>query len=109
MHNAIEAGDAELALSYYKTASFWSKTDLATFAAAVAASKMGDWEMAYNFAIDANNRAHDPNFMRVIGDFISKIVSPNIKETGLSKAEQISGDFVSCSSLCNDEGRPNLN
>ena len=98
MHKAIEADNAELALSYYKIASFWSKTDLATFAAAVAASKIGDWAMAYNFAIDANNRAHDPNFMRVIGDFITNIVAPNLKEMGPRAVEQTNVDFVSCTS-----------
>jgi hypothetical protein len=99
MHQAIEADNAELALSYYKTASYWSKTDLATFVAAVGASKTGDWIAAYHNAIDANNRAHDPNFMRVIGDFINNIVAPNIKEPAPSPINQMSTDFVACSKI----------
>jgi MoaA/NifB/PqqE/SkfB family radical SAM enzyme len=98
MHQAIEADNAALALSLYKTASFWAKTDLATFAAAVAASKTGDWAMAYNYAIEANNRAHDPNFMRVIGEFITNIATPNLKEIAPTASKRIDADFVSCPS-----------
>ena len=79
MYQAIEADDAKLALSFYNNASYWSKTDIATFAAAVAASKNGDWASSYRYAIDANNRAHDPSLMRFIGDFIINVVSPNLK------------------------------
>ncbi|PPD58154.1 radical SAM protein [Dehalogenimonas etheniformans] len=98
MHQAIEAGNADLALSLYKKASFWSKTDLATFAAAVAASKSGDWTAAYHYAIDANNRAHDPVFMRMIGDFITHVVAPNLKEGTSYCAEQNRAGFISCPS-----------
>jgi len=109
MHQAIEADKAELALDYYKTASFWSKTDLATFAAAVAASKTGDWASAYNYAIGANNRAHDPNFMRVIGDFITDIAAPNLKEMSPSTAERVDAEFVSCPMQKKRENSPNSN
>ena len=108
MHQAIEADNAELALSYYNSGSFWSKTDLATFAAAVAASKLGDWQMAFNFAIEANNRAHDPSFMRVIGDFITNIAVPNLKEPTPVNATPIDTDFVSSGAVgSKDPKNPN--
>ena len=107
MHQAIEADNPELALSYYKSASFWSKTDLATFAAAVAASKTGDWSAAYQYAIDANNRAHDPNFMRVIGDFITGIAAPNLKASGPVEFESHKAEYRDCPSPNTVEERDN--
>ncbi len=96
MYKAIEEGNANLALGYYEKASFWSKTDLATLAAAVAASKTGDWITAYKYAIDANNRAHDPVFMRMMGDFITNVVAPNLKGETSFGTKPHKADFVAC-------------
>jgi MoaA/NifB/PqqE/SkfB family radical SAM enzyme len=98
MHQAIEAGEPDRALTYYNAGNFWSRTDLATFAAAVAASKLGQWDEAFRYATEANNRAHDPAFMKVIGQFITGIAVPNLKqseaEPTYSPAE--AAEFVSC-------------
>jgi cyclic pyranopterin phosphate synthase len=96
MHQAIEADKPEYALSCYAAANHWSKTDLATFAAAVAASKMGQWDLAFRYAAEANNRAHDPDFMRVIGEFITNIAVPNLKATVPGTVHEANTDFISC-------------
>jgi cyclic pyranopterin phosphate synthase len=96
MHQAIEANKPGLALSYFKAANYWSKTDLATFAAAVAASKTGEWDQAFRYASDANTRAHDPDFMRIIGEFITNIAVPNLRETVPPAVKDVCTDFVSC-------------
>ena len=96
MNEAIEAGKPELALSHFEAANHWAKTDLATFAAAVAASKLGDWDGAFRYAQAANNRAHDPDFMRMIGEFITHIAGPNVKPTVILPIDEACTDFIFC-------------
>ncbi len=108
MNAAVEAGKPELALELFEKANFWAKTDLATFAAAVAASRLGDWNGAFLRASEANNRAHDPDFMRMIGEFITQIVGPNIKTTPMAPDKIGNTDFVRCHSA-KDEGSPSDN
>ncbi len=99
MNQAIEAGQPDLALSLFTKANHWAKTDLATFAAAVAASKLGDWDGAFRYAQAANNRAHDPDFMRMIGEFITHIAGPNVKGNIAVADSEAGTDFISCLAL----------
>jgi len=73
MYEAVEAGNPETALNLYEKANHWAKTDLATFAAAVAAFNMGNSSQAFVYATEANNRAPNPEFMRRIGEFITNL------------------------------------
>jgi MoaA/NifB/PqqE/SkfB family radical SAM enzyme len=96
MNEAIERGNPELALQYYKTANHLLKTDLATFAAAVAASKLDQWWQALRYATDANYHAQDFDTMRKVTEFIKNIPASAIDKAINSPQPEVSANFVAC-------------
>ncbi|MEL7561625.1 radical SAM protein [Dehalogenimonas sp. 4OHTPN] len=98
MYRAIEAGTPQAAVEMFNCASLLEKTDMAAFAAAVAASQLGDWDAAFRYAYFANARARNPEFMRRVGAFIEGI--PVKVQISPSQATEILSDqFVTCSAF----------
>ena len=95
MNEALETGKPDLALSYFKTANYLIKTDLATFTAAIAASRLGDWGQALRYATKANYNAQDFELMRKIGEFIRSIPASAIKDVDTSEHE-VPAQFIAC-------------
>jgi len=105
MNEAVEAGKPDLALDYYEKANHWAKTDLAAFAAAVAATQTGQWDKAFRYGMAANTKAHDPNFMRTVGEFITHIVVPNLKPAAAETDEDVCTDFIFCPTNRDNDSR----
>ncbi len=85
MNGCLEAGKPDTALSLYETAGYWWKIGVPTYLAAIAAFRMGKWDLAYRFASEANDQARDPVFMRKVGDLLrslplDKIRSPSVDQ-----------------------------
>ena len=89
-------GKPDLALSYFRTANHWLKTDLATFTAAVAASKLGEWGQALRYATDANYHAQEFETMRKIREFIRSIPASAIDKGVNSPEYEVFTHFVAC-------------
>ncbi|XUX00945.1 MAG: radical SAM protein [Dehalogenimonas sp.] len=85
MDEALGTGKPDLALSHFNAANHWLKTDAATFKAAVAASKLGDWKQALRYATKANYNATEFETMRKIREFIASIPSSAL-DTGVEVA-----------------------
>ena len=96
MNAALAMGKPDLALSYYKTANYLLKTDLATFAAAIATSKLGDWGQALRYATDANYHAQEFETMKKIREFISSIPASAFDKGVNSPEIEVFPHFVAC-------------
>ena len=96
MNDAINSGEPDLALSLYERANYLMKTDVPTFKAAVAASKLGQWEQAFRYAASALNMANDPDLMRQVRELMRSIPTGVINEPVSAPSERDFPPFVSC-------------
>ena len=95
MNEALESGKPDLALSYYKTANRWLRTDAVTLIAAVAASKLGEWEQALRYATDAYYRAYEFETMKKIVELIKSIPASTVREFEDIPKDETFTQFVS--------------
>jgi cyclic pyranopterin phosphate synthase len=98
MNDAIESGKSDVALDLYESASYWSQTDLPTFKAAVAASKLGQQETAFRYAAHAQQMTDNPDLMRQIRELMMTIPHGDIGMPVYPPAEKAFPPFVSCPS-----------
>jgi MoaA/NifB/PqqE/SkfB family radical SAM enzyme len=96
MTEALDAGKPELALDYFRTANHWLKSDVATYFAAIAASKLGEWNQALRYATDANYHAQDFDTMRKIREFIGTIPSSAMDLNPSTTETETNTPFVEC-------------
>lgn len=95
MNDAIESGKPDVALNLYESASYWSKTDVPTFKAAVAASELGQWGQAFRYAAHAQHMTGNPDVMRQVRELMMNIPQGDIGMPVSPPAEKAFPPFVS--------------
>jgi cyclic pyranopterin phosphate synthase len=96
MDDAMEAGKPDVALGLYEKASCWLQTEVPTFKAAIAASKLGQWELAYRYSAHAQQVTGNPELIKKIREFMMNIPQGGISEPVSQPDENIFPPFVSC-------------
>ncbi|UCE97758.1 MAG: radical SAM protein [Dehalococcoidia bacterium] len=80
MQQALEEGQPTLALELYDRSSYYLKTAIPKFAAAIAAYQLGKHEQAFRYAAYAQDLTTNPGLRSQIGDLLQKIPLPGYKK-----------------------------
>lgn len=73
MYTDLENGNPDSALKLYEKASYWSKTDLPTFLAAVAALRLGKREQSFRLAALAQDMTIEPDIRQRVRNLMTEI------------------------------------
>ena len=96
MRASLEAGTPQGALSLYEAAGYWWKTEVPTLIAAIAASRLERWDLAFRFAAEANDKTRDPGFMRKVEEFLKSIPYGENRPSADLPANDTVTPFISC-------------
>lgn len=80
MSQALEDNKPEQALEHFKQASSWVKTDVSTLSAAIAASQLSDWRMAFLFATEADHMTANREIKQQIAALFAAMPSDAFKQ-----------------------------
>jgi cyclic pyranopterin phosphate synthase len=96
MNDALDQGNAELALNKFDIASPWSKTDISLFAAATASSKLGQWHRAFHLAAEAHHKTNNRELRYQIIRFIQSVPLEGFQSDTFNINQKTYPSFITC-------------